>query len=65
MDFAGDPLLAECFIHLPPLPICDTNPKDNQWIFTKQSETNKLLKYKHKFPDQYFFKILDEKEIIC
>ncbi len=33
MDFADDPLLIKCFLHLPPLAVQDTNPTDYQWIF--------------------------------
>jgi len=40
MDFANDPLLIECFLHLPPLAVQDTNPTNYQWIFDKQNETN-------------------------
>ncbi len=37
MDFANNPLLTECFLHLPPLEVQDTNPTDYQWIFTKKN----------------------------
>ncbi len=30
MNFADDPLLIECFLHLPPLAVQDTNPTDYQ-----------------------------------
>ncbi len=30
MNFANDPHLIECFIHLPPLPV----PTNHHWIFT-------------------------------
>ncbi len=49
MDFADDPLLVECYILLPPLPIHDTYPTDYHWIFAKQSETDEMLKCKQKF----------------
>jgi len=65
MDFADDPLLIECFLHLPPLEVQDTNPTDYQWIFDKQNETDELVKRQQKFPDRYFNNVLDDKEIIC
>ncbi len=40
MDFANDPLLIECFLHLPPLAVQDTNATNYQWIFDKQRSTN-------------------------
>ncbi len=65
MDFSDNPLLIECFLHLPPLEVQDTNPTDYQWIFTKQNKTDKLVKQHHQFLGRYFNKILDDKEIIC
>ncbi len=65
MDFTNDLLLIKCFLHLPPLAVQDTNSNDYQWIFTKPNKTDKLIKQKLKFPDRYFNKILDDKEIIC
>ncbi len=65
MDFANDPLLIKCFLHLPTLALQETNPTDHQWIYTKQNETNELVKWLQKFPDRYFNKILYDKEIIC
>ncbi len=35
-DVADNPLLIECFLHLPPLEVLDTNPIDYQWIITKK-----------------------------
>ncbi len=64
MDFANDLILIECFLHLSPLDVQDTNPTYYQWIFRIQNETDKLLKQCQKFPDRYFNKILDDKEII-
>ncbi len=32
MDFADDPLLIECFFHLPDLPVQDTNLTNYQWM---------------------------------
>ncbi len=49
MDFADDPLLMECFLHLPPLPFQDTNPMDYQLIFTKQNKTDDWLQWKQNF----------------
>ncbi len=56
MDFAGDPLLMECFLHLPPITVSDTNPTDYQWVFTELNKTDKLVKQRQKFPDRYFNK---------
>ncbi len=39
INFVNDLLLIECFSHLPPLAVQDTNPTDYHWIFTKQYET--------------------------
>ncbi len=64
MDFANDPLLIECFLHLASLAVQDANPTNYQWIFTKQNETDKLVKQWQKFPDRYFTKVLDDKEFI-
>ncbi len=33
MNFANDPLLIKCLLHLPPLEVQDTNPMDYQWIY--------------------------------
>ncbi len=41
-----------------------TNPMHYQWIFTKDNENDELLKYQQKFPDRYFNRIIDNKEII-
>ncbi len=65
MDIANDPLLIECYLHLPPLAVQDTNPTDYQWIFDKQNDTDKLITCKQKFSDRYFNEVLDDKEIIC
>ncbi len=65
MDLANEPLHIECFPHFPPLAVQHTNPTNYQWIFDKQNETNKLVLQQQKFPDRYFNKILDDKEIIC
>ncbi len=43
MDFVNDPLLIDCFLHLSPLVVQDTNHINYQWIFDKQNETNKLV----------------------
>ncbi len=43
MDFANDLLLIECFLHLLPLAVQDTNSTDYQWIFDKQNKTNELV----------------------
>ncbi len=51
MNFLDDPLLLECFLHLPPQIVQDTNPTDYEWIFTKQNETNELLHHKQRFPN--------------
>ncbi len=48
MDFADNPLLIKCFLHLP---------------LNKMKVINFLRQ--QKFPDQYFNKVLDYKEIIC
>ncbi len=65
MDLVNDSLLIECFLHLPPLEVQDSNPTNYQWIFTKQSKTDELVKWRQKFPDRYFNKIFDDNEIIC
>ncbi len=65
MDFTDDPLVIECFLHLPSLAVQDTNPTDYQWILDKQNETDKIVFCRQKFPDRYFNKVLDDKEIIC
>ncbi len=64
MDFADDPLLFKCFLHLSPLPVHNTNPTDYQWIFTEQNKTNELLK-NQKNSWKIFQKILDNKENVC
>ncbi len=64
IDFADDPHFVEYFKNLPPMVVCDSNLINYQWIFHKQSGTNKLLKHIQKYPDQYFNKFLYEKEII-
>ncbi len=51
MYFADDPFLNECFLHLPPLAVQDTNPINYPWIFTKHNESDKLFKWQQKFPD--------------
>lgn len=33
MDFADNPLLNECFLHVPPLVINDTDTTDYQWTY--------------------------------
>ncbi len=53
MDFANGPLLIEFFLDLPPIPVHE------------QNETDKLVKQRQKYPDQYFNKVLDGKEINC
>ncbi len=41
MDFADDPLLIECFLHLPPLAVQDTNPTTtNGSLINKMKQTN-------------------------
>ncbi len=63
--FASDPFLVVCFLQLPPLPVCDTNPTDYQCIFTKQNGTDELLQKRNNFSDPYFNKKFDDKELIC
>ncbi len=65
MDFADDLLFIECFLHFPHLAVLNTNPTNYQWIFTKQYETDELVKQEQTFPDRYFNKILNDKKIIC
>ncbi len=65
MDFADDPLLIECFLHLPPLAVWVTNPTYSQWIFDKQNETNKLVLQQQESPKRYLKQVLDDKWIIC
>ncbi len=60
-DIAGDLLLVECFLHLLPIPIWDTNPMNYQRI-TKN--TDELRKHQQKFPNRYINKVLDDEEII-
>ncbi len=43
MDFANDPLLIKCFLHLPPLAVQDTKPTDYQWMFDKQNKTDEFI----------------------
>ncbi len=64
MDLAGDPLLMESFLHLPPLPVQDTNPTDYHWIFTKQNQSDELIQCQKSFLTDIAMKILDDKETI-
>ncbi len=40
-------------------------PTNYQWIFDKQNETNELVWRHQKFPDRYFTKVSNDKELIC